>query len=182
MARLGIPQTHAHRFPFWAKQPFSSLYILLKLVHLIWLLPGWALYYLPTKNRGRPSWTLKESLMVKLVSWIMPLNAMGGLSPMSTDKTREVPEHELKETSFVWLEPASPQFLQGVASDAEVPRPRVPAYVWPKGATVGTLPDDDGTGLICLFLHGGGYMMGHAGETYPECGMLSKHHYWVNHS
>ncbi|KAH6905013.1 Alpha/Beta hydrolase protein [Coprinopsis sp. MPI-PUGE-AT-0042] len=117
---------------FWSKKPFNSLYILLKVVHLLWLLPGWTLYYLPHKNRGRPSWTLKESIMVKL-----------------------------KRASSGWSRP-SVRFLQGVAGDAE-------AYIWPKGASVGACQMTIGTGSICLFLHGGGVMMGHAGETYPEC-------------
>jgi hypothetical protein len=45
----------------------------------------------------------------------MPLNATCGLSPMATDKTRQVPETELKETSFVWIELARDGFLKGSA-------------------------------------------------------------------
>jgi hypothetical protein len=49
----------------------------------------------------------------------MPLqvNTTCGLNPMATDKTRQVPETELKETSFVWIETARDDFLKGSALD-----------------------------------------------------------------
>ena len=98
----------------------------------------------------------------------MPLNATCGLSPMATDKTRQVPETELKETSFVWIEPARDVFLKGSALDPLVPSIRIPGYIWPKA---GDLGKSDDTALVGLFVHGGGYMMGNGSETFPECGM-----------
>ena len=98
----------------------------------------------------------------------MPLNATCGLSPMATDKTRQVPETELKETSFVWIEPARDDFLKGSALDPLVSSIRIPGYIWPKA---GDLGKSDDTALVGLFVHGGGYMMGNGSETFGDCGM-----------
>lgn len=100
----------------------------------------------------------------------MPLNATCGLSPLATDKTRQVPETELKETSFVWIEPARDDFLKGPASDPLVSSIRIPGYIWPKA---GDLGKSDDNALVGLFLHGGGYMMGNGSESFAECGMRS---------
>lgn len=91
------------------------------------------------------------------------MNAACGLSPQSTDKTRTVPESELKETSFIWLEPAPSHLIRNEAKDEKIQPVRIPGYVWPKGGDLGK----DG-GLVGLFIHGGGYMMGHGGESYGE--------------
>ena len=98
----------------------------------------------------------------------MPLNATCGLSPLATDKTRQVPEKELKETSFVWIEPARDDFIKGSALDPLVSCIRIPGYIWPKH---GDLGKSDDTAFVGLFLHGGGYMMGNGSETFAECGM-----------
>jgi hypothetical protein len=55
----------------------------------------------------------------------MPLNATCGFSPMATDKTLQVPETELKETSLV-----CDDFLKGSASDPLVSCIRIPGLGW----------------------------------------------------
>lgn len=90
------------------------------------------------------------------------------LCSMATDKTRQVPETELKETSFIWIEPARDDVLKSSAVDPLVSAIRVPGYIWPKA---GDLGKSDDTALVGLFVHGGGYMMGNGSETFPECGM-----------
>jgi hypothetical protein len=92
----------------------------------------------------------------------MPLNAQCGLSPQSTDKTREVPQKELKETSFVWLEPIPDSLIVGIAADDKVKPVRIPGYIWPKNADLKT------DGFVGLFIHGGGYMMGNGSESFEE--------------
>ena len=151
----------------WDKQPFKAVYITSRLLALVALVPSWLITYslLP---RPRASWTLRESVLVRIIRWIMPLNATCGISPLSTDKTRQVPETELKETSFIWIEPAREVFIKGSALDPLVPCIRVPGYIWPKA---GDLGKSDDTALVGLFVHGGGYMMGNGSETFSECGM-----------
>lgn len=157
----------------WYKQPFKTIYIASRLLALIALVPSWLITYslLP---RPRTSWTLRESVLVRILRWIMPLNATCGLSPMATDKTRQVPETELKETSFVWIEPAKDDFLKGSALDPLVSCIRIPGYIWPKS---GDLGKSDDSALVGLFVHGGGYMMGNGSETFSECGMRLYYYY-----
>jgi hypothetical protein len=165
--RVSRVESAAHPPTIWYKQPFKAIYIATRLLALIALVPSWLITYsiLP---RPRASWTLGESVLVRILRWIMPLNATCGLSPMATDKTRQVPETELKETSFVWIEPARDVFLKGSALDPLVSSIRIPGYIWPKA---GDLGKSDDTALVGLFVHGGGYMMGNGSETFGECGM-----------
>lgn len=153
------------RDPLTFYHPFKAFYIASRLLALIALVPSWSVYY-ALFSRPRKSWTLREAVNVRLIRWIMPLNAACRMSPLTTDKTREVPQTELKETSFIWVEPANATLIRGIAHDEMIGPVRVPAYVWPKG---GALDKDDG--LVGLWIHGGGYMMGNGSESYPESGM-----------
>ena len=122
--------------PLTYRQPFKGIYIASRLLALCVLLPSWALYY-TLLSRPRKSWTIKETVSVHLVRWNLPLNAACGLSPQSTDKTRAVSQKELKETSFVWLEPADSTLVRGIAQDGKISPVCVPAYIWPKGDSLG---------------------------------------------
>jgi hypothetical protein len=148
--------------PITHYQPFKGIYIFFRLASLVVLVPSWAIYY-SAFPRPRKSWTLKETISVRLIRWIMPINAQCGTSPLRTNKTREVPQKELKETSFLKLEPVENSLVRGSAHDDSVPVVRVPAYVWPKGADL-----QSGDGLVGLWIHGGGYMMGNGSEHFPE--------------
>jgi hypothetical protein len=85
------------------------------------------------------------------------------------DKTREVQDAELKETSFLWLPPADDSLVHGIAKDDLTKPVRIPGYVWPKGGSL-----KEGGGLVGLWLHGGGYMMGHGGESFGESGKIAR--------
>ncbi|KAF8154206.1 Alpha/Beta hydrolase protein [Crassisporium funariophilum] len=152
-------------YPICYKQPLKSLYIGARVLLLLGLVPYWLVFYAALPH-PRPSWTIKESVLVRVIRWVMPLNAGCGLSPMATDKTREVPEKELKETSFVWIEPADNSHIKGPAADDIVSPVRIPGYIWPKNGKLGKSDKDS---LVGLFVHGGGYMMGNASESFPEC-------------
>ncbi|KAJ6546645.1 Alpha/Beta hydrolase protein [Mycena vulgaris] len=141
-------------------QPLKGIYITLRLLALIPLIPAWAI--ISVFSRPRASWTIVECVAIRLIRWVMPLNAQCGLSPQSTDKTREVPQKELKETSFVWLEPIPDSLVVGIAADDRVKPVRIPGYIWPKNADLKT------DGLVGLFIHGGGYMMGNGSESFEE--------------
>lgn len=148
--------------PATAHQPLKGLYISARLLSLALNVPLWMLYY-ALFPRPRVSWTLKEAVLVRLFRYLMPLNALCNLAPQTTDKTREVPQSELKETSFVWLEPVDKSLLEGVASDEKVKPIRIPGYIWPKETTIPA----DGS-LVGLWIHGGGYMMGNGSENFSE--------------
>jgi hypothetical protein len=148
------------------QQPFKATYILLRLSALFFLVPSWALYY-TLFRRPRQSWTLKETINVRLVRWLMPINAACGTSPLKLDKTRSVPQDQLKETSFTWVEPVDRSLVRDFADDENVRPVRVPAYVWPKGGDLQL----SGEGIVGLWFHGGGYMMGNASESFDESGL-----------
>jgi len=152
------------KVPLTFHQPFKAIYITSRLSSLLVLLPFWTIYY-SLFSRPRKSWTLKETVNVRLIRWIMPINAKCGTSPLRTDKSREVPQKELKETTFLWLEPIDDSLIRGFARDDRVHPVRVPAYVWPKGTDW-----QQHDGLVGLWIHGGGYMMGNASESFPESG------------
>ncbi|KAJ7579746.1 Alpha/Beta hydrolase protein [Mycena floridula] len=141
-------------------QPLKAVYILLRCLALIPLIPFWVVSSI--FSRPRPSWTIKECVAIRLIHWIMPLNAQCGISPLCTDKTREVPQAKLKETSFVWLEPAPDALIVGIAADEQVKPVRIPGYIWPKETPLKT------NGFVGLFIHGGGYMMGNGSESFDE--------------
>ncbi|KAJ7210018.1 Alpha/Beta hydrolase protein, partial [Mycena pura] len=142
------------------RQPLKGIYITLRLLALIPLVPAWAIA--SVFLRPRPSWIFAECVVIRIIRWVMPLNVQCGLSPQSTDKTREVPQEELKETSFVWLEPVPDSLIVGIAADDRVKPVRIPGYIWPKNANLKT------DGLVGLFIHGGGYMMGNGSESFEE--------------
>lgn len=142
------------------RHPLKGIYITLRLLALIPLIPAWAIT--SVFSRPRASWTIAECVVIRLIHWVMPLNAQCGLSPQSTDKTREVPQKELKETSFVWLEPIPDSLIVGIAADDKVKPVRIPGYIWPKNADLKT------DGFVGLFIHGGGYMMGNGSESFEE--------------
>uniref|UniRef100_A0A0W0FTG0 Alpha/beta hydrolase fold-3 domain-containing protein n=1 Tax=Moniliophthora roreri TaxID=221103 RepID=A0A0W0FTG0_MONRR len=93
----------------------------------------------------------------------MPLNAECGIAPASVDKTKGPATGTLKETSFIWMEPARDALVKGMAKDIKVKGVRVPGYVWPKGEKL-----EEGDGVVGLFIHGGGYMMGNGTEKFGE--------------
>ncbi|TFK38485.1 Alpha/Beta hydrolase protein [Crucibulum laeve] len=160
-----MPSNHAAvQLPLWYHQPFKAIYISTRLLSLIALLPFWTVLYTVT-SRPRSSWSLRESVMVRLLRQLITLVADTGISPLSTDKTHEVPQHELKESSFIWISPADSDAVRGPAVDELVKPVRIPGYVWPKGRT---LDEDNSGGFVMLFIHGGGYMMGSGHESFPE--------------
>lgn len=145
-------------------QPLKAVYITGRLLSLGALLPVWTISSIV--SRPRASWTVKEAVMTNMIRWLMPLNAQCGISPLVLDKTKEVPQHELKETSFVWLDPVPDEFITGIAKDDKVKAVRIPGYVWPKGKPLTEIAGDEE--LVMLWIHGGGYMMGNGSETFPE--------------
>ncbi|KIL66998.1 hypothetical protein M378DRAFT_322995 [Amanita muscaria Koide BX008] len=160
--------------PIWSSQPYKSMYIVARVSSLLILVPFWFLFYLLPFQRPRRTWTLRECVMVLVIRWMMPLNAICGLSPMSTDKTYQIPDKELKETRGVWITPVdkvSKELVKGPAEDGKVRPVKIPGYIWPKRRDW-----DKYDGLVGLFFHGGGYMMGNATETFGELAIVRELH------
>jgi hypothetical protein len=156
--------------PLTRRQPFKTLYILSRVVLLLFLIPLWAVRY-ALFPRPRASWTLTECLMIRILKFMVPMNALCGLPPLAIDKKKGIPENELKETSFVWIPPVDKELVKGAASDStgKIQPERTPGYVWPKGNGEGG-PVIGDEGMVGLWIHGGGYMMGNGSEKFGETG------------
>lgn len=146
------------------QQPIKAIYVAARISALTVLLPVWSMQAI--FSRPRASWTVKETTFTRMIHWLMPLNADCGLAPLVLDKTKEVPQSKLKETSFVWLDPLPGEFVHGIAQDDKVKPVRIPGYIWPKQTPLSTLTSTDD--LVCLWIHGGGYMMGNGSESFAE--------------
>lgn len=151
--------------PITFYQPFKAMYIAGRIAVLPVLIPAWAVRY--SFSRPRQSWTLRQCVEIQIIRHLMPINAATGLAPLTTDKTREVPQSKLKETSFVWLDPVEESLIKGIAKDDKILPVRIPGYIWPKQTP---LTPTDENGLVGLWIHGGGYMMGNGTETFGETG------------
>ncbi|KAF5371594.1 hypothetical protein D9758_003459 [Tetrapyrgos nigripes] len=149
------------KLPLTFHQPFKGIYAFARISSLIVLIPAWGIYYSIT--RPRESWTVKECVSNRMIRWFMPLNSYCGLHPLSLDKTKEPSPESLKETSFIWIEPVEDSLIRGIALDDKVKSVRVPGYVWPKTQAL-----EDAEDLVGLWIHGGGYMMGNASESFGE--------------
>jgi hypothetical protein len=64
------------------------------------------------------------------------INEATGIMLECTDKTREVDDRTLKETSFVWFDPVDERLVHGIAKSENTRPVKIPGYVWPKGAQV----------------------------------------------
>ena len=68
---------------------------------------------------------------------IMRINEATGIMLECTDKTKEIDDRSLRETSFIWLSPAEDSLVKGTAKSEVVKSTRIPGYVWPQGTNLG---------------------------------------------
>ena len=67
---------------------------------------------------------------------MMRINEATGVMLEYTDKTKEIDDRSLRETSFVWLSPVEDPLVKGMARSEEAKPTRVPGYVWPQGTNL----------------------------------------------
>jgi hypothetical protein len=72
---------------------------------------------------------------------MMRINEVTGIMLECTDKTKEMDDRSLQETSFVWLSPVDDLLVKGTAKSEDVKPTRIPGYVWPQGTN---LAESDG--------------------------------------
>ena len=118
--------------PLCFRQPFKGLYILQRVLGTLLLIPYWTIKYSRASARPRETWTLGEAVWVMVLRKIMRINEATGIMLECTDKTKEVDDRLLKETSFVWLPPLEDLFVRGTANSEEVKPVKIPGYVWPQ--------------------------------------------------
>lgn len=123
---------------------FKSLYILYiaSTTYLIFL-PYWLIVYSPRKARPRPSWSLKQTVLVKSQFRLQRILQRTKWAAFARNPFVEVDAASLKgQARFEWVTPAGKELIKGVASDEFIAPVKIPVYVYPKdGAT-------DGDGLV----------------------------------
>lgn len=122
--------------PLATKQPFKALYIAQRTLSSLALIPFWYLKYLHVSARPRTSWTALEAVVVRFIRRMIYMNEATGIMLDRTDKTKQVDDSTLKETSFVWLDAVDESLVHGIAKNEDVKPVRIPGYIWPKGAKV----------------------------------------------
>ena len=80
---------------------------------------------------------------------MMRINEATGIMLECTDKTKEINERSLQETSFVWLPPVGDPLVKGTGRSEVVNPTRIPGYVWLQGTN---LSESNGTGQV-VFNH-----------------------------
>lgn len=170
------------------KQPYNSprlmkwFYCTHRVGSSLALLPYWAIKYALGK-RPRPSWSLKETLLIDFTRRVSAICDQAGVQHAVRDPTKEPKRDGLKETRFEWIPGISGETCCGVLDDEEVkPLEKVGTFIWERAEDVradysmlnGKTPhtDDktmsslsfqpsiasgDGGDLIGIYLHGGGY-------------------------
>lgn len=86
------------------RQPFKTIYLVYFAATLVFVkIPCWTLWYLRPSHRPRPSWTLKRALIVRIMKELFTIKVKIGSSEDTS--MREVPDSELKDAKFTWVEP-----------------------------------------------------------------------------
>lgn len=119
--------------PLCFRQPFKGLYILQRTLSTLVLVPYWTIKYSRASSRPRRTWTLSETVYVMALRRMMRINEVTGIMLECTDKTEEVDDSSLQETSFVWLPPIEDHLVEGAAKSEDVKSTRIPGYAWPRG-------------------------------------------------
>lgn len=151
------------RGPGWTKQPWKGIYLLYNTITLLSIrIPLWYLLAIPKSNRPRPSWTIKRTILVKLLRhYLGELTAKVGRV-----QTKSIPNHtaifDEINSKGVWIPPAEHLVVGALkewAAQAGVECVRIPGY-WlyreeDEGLDVGSPPRPGEKVFYCL--HGGGY-------------------------
>jgi hypothetical protein len=81
---------------------------------------------------------------------MMRVNEVTGIMLERTDKTKEMDDRSLQETSFVWLPPVEDLLVRGTAKSKDVKATRIPGYVWPQGVNLAESQGYVGYWASCL--------------------------------
>lgn len=128
--------------PLCFRQPFKGLYILQRVLGTPAPVPYWVVKYCCASARPRRTWTLSETVCVMALRRTMRIDEVTGIMLERTDKTKEVDDRSLQETSFFWLPPVEDGLVKGTAKNEGVKPTRIPGYVWPQGINLAESGDD----------------------------------------
>lgn len=128
------PVYHHQSHLFWAYEPWKSIYVFQRLLTTLLLVPVYVVTYalLPRRFRPRPSWALKQIVIVNFYRRIYKVTEVAGVTWGTRNPAEECDNGSLKETRFEWVPALSGDVLSGVVVDEEVPCKRVGTFVWPR--------------------------------------------------
>ncbi|KAF5313358.1 hypothetical protein D9611_008470 [Ephemerocybe angulata] len=170
------PYPHYEHLPY-AREPWKSGYVFMRLTTTLLMVPWWAVYYtfMPRSVRPRASWNLRQCIYVNFIRRVFKVTEVAGVTWGTRDPTLEPADITLSETTWEWAEPLKEEWRTGIIKEG-APFTRVGCYIWPRQAKsmkdtimdkvhrksdVGNpdtkAPVDDKTYLVGIFMHGGGY-------------------------
>ncbi|KAA1471689.1 alpha/beta-hydrolase [Dentipellis sp. KUC8613] len=119
---------------FWAYEPWKTLYVLQRIITTLLLVPCWVVYYgiLPRSFRPRPSWSIKQIIVVKFTKRIYRVTEVAGVTWGTRDPTKEPEPSSLHETRFAWVPPLPKDLTAGIVDDDQVHCKKVGTYIWPR--------------------------------------------------
>lgn len=141
------------------RQPWKTLYLIWFFATLILVkIPAWTIWYLVPSHRPRRAWAIKRAVIVRTVKELFTLQV--GITD-KPDPTREVPDNELTDAKFVWVNPIPDELFNGeIRRVAEITgaRPtKIAGYWLYKKGYAWTGPRAKPGEKTILHLHGGAF-------------------------
>ena len=144
------------------RQPWKTLYLIQFFATLLLVkIPAWTIWYLVPSHRPRSSWTLKRALIVRTIKELFTLEVSITDKP---DPTRDVPESELTDAKFVWVNGVPDELFNGelrwVAEITGARPAKIAGYWLYKTGYAWTGPRARPGEKTVLHLHGGAFHVG----------------------
>ena len=161
--------------PLLHRQPFRTIYLLSFSTILVFIqVPYWLVYYSWRPNRPRKTWTLRRTIMTRIVRKFALLPFKVGILT-SRDLALEVPQKELKSYNarFVWVPELERGDIVGMvgeyAAKAGVESIAIPAYWILKDGTEWSPAHERARKdeKVILYLHGGAFVVRSVSSSYP---------------
>ncbi|KAI0753228.1 alpha/beta-hydrolase [Daedaleopsis nitida] len=150
------------------RQPWKTLYLIRFFATLLFVkLPLWLIWYSIPWHRPRSSWTIKRAIIVRTIKELFTLEV--SIGDDARDPTREVPDSELEDAKFVWVEPVPDELFCGeirrVASITGAQPTRIAGYWLLRQGYAWTGPRAKPGEKTVLHLHGGAFYIGTANPS-----------------
>ncbi|GAA5878345.1 hypothetical protein JCM1840_001385 [Sporobolomyces johnsonii] len=154
--------------------PLNYIFFGCQLTILIWLIPYHALKYsLRPSTRPRPTWTLREAVMIELIKRFLATMDTCGFTISTRDPYAEPWKigYWLRGAEFEWVDGVPKDLDGGVENDLWTDgRDKVGMFSWyrHKGARSNEGKGQDDEGLVGVSFHGGAYTHNSAAPRSPS--------------
>ena len=148
------------------RQPFKAIYLLGFVAITIIQLPCWVFYYSWRPNRPRKSWTLRRTVVVRMLRKTIRIHLWLGVSS-GRDLSLEVPQKDLESLNarFVWIPELEKDDIVGIVAEhaarAGVESIAIPAY-WILKEGIKWSPAHEKAQKdekVVLYFHGGAFVV-----------------------